>query len=99
MVKNSFILFIIYIVFLYSGCATFKKDNPDFYLTQGKSKLKEKDYLSAISFLKEVEKKDTGKKFGPETLLLIGEAYFQQSIEYHKTIFLFTEEAKTIYFN
>ncbi|MDD5774139.1 MAG: tetratricopeptide repeat protein [bacterium] len=102
MIKNQykiFIILIIPVIFFHSGCATFKKDTPDSYLTQGKLKLEEKNYLSAISYLQEGEKKDTKNKLKPEILFLIGEAFFQQSIEYHKTIYLFTEEAKTIYFN
>ena len=80
MVKYRYnIFFVIIIMFFFSGCATFKKDTPDFYLKQGKLKIKDKDYLSAISSLQKAEIKDSKNKFKPEILSLIGEAFFQQS--------------------
>lgn len=94
-----FIIFIIPIVFLYSGCATFNKDTPDFYLIQGKSKIKDKDYISAISYLQKVEKIDTNKIFTPESLLLIGKSLFQQSIIYRREIILFSKDTKQVYLN
>lgn len=102
MLKNRFLgvlISIIYILFFFFGCAALKKESPDFYISQGKLKLKEKDYLSAISYLQKVEAKDPEKKLTPESLLLTGEAFFQHSIVYRQGICLFSKETKEVYLN
>ncbi|MEW6089121.1 MAG: tetratricopeptide repeat protein [bacterium] len=100
MVKNLFascFIFIISVVFLFSGCATIKKDTPDYYFQKAKENLKNKNYSGAISYLEKAEKKDLKKNLTPEIFLLSGETYFKKSIEYRDSIIMFDDETKSIY--
>ncbi|MBI5206169.1 MAG: tetratricopeptide repeat protein [Candidatus Firestonebacteria bacterium] len=97
--RKYFFLFIIISSFIYSGCSSLRKQCAEFHFKRGNKKIQEGKYLSAINNLIKVEKYDDERKNTPESLLLIGKAYFQYSIIYRNNNAVYSNETKEMYNN